>query len=125
MKRSSGILGILVVGTIAAWGCGKGPTDPGGGNGGGGPDQGLMDLSGSWTGTITDSVGTCATESIQVDLSQSLEDAHGFTGAKAVGSFSTPCEGSLTLSLYINKANNLTGNLQGKGHITGDASAKA
>lgn len=122
MKRSLGILRVLLVGMIGVTGCGGGsPTDPGNG-GGGAPVE--MDLSGSWTGTVSDRVGSCQPESFTVNFTQTVENANGFSGAKITGSFSTPCEGSFALQLYL-KGNHLLGNVSGKGHVDGTASLSA
>ena len=121
MKRSFGILGVALVGMIGVAGCGGGPTAPKGGGGGGSGDA---DISGAWSGTVTDRAGSCGSENFSVALAQSAVDANGFQGGKAVGSFSTPCGGQFTLQLYV-KGNNLFGSVGGKGHVSGAVSGSS
>jgi hypothetical protein len=123
MKRSLGILGILLAGIIVVLGCGGGgsPTSP---PINGGPSTDL-NLSGTWSGTVSDRSGSCATESFSVDLAQGTENANGFNGPKITGSFSTPCQGQFALQLFLN-GNHVIGNIGGgKGHVDGVASASA
>ena len=120
MKRSSGILGVALVGMIGVSGCGGGPTAPKGGGGGGSADA---DISGAWSGTVTDRAGSCGSESFSVALVQSAVDANGFQGGKAIGAFSTPCGGQFSLQIF--KGDNLLGNVGGKGHVSGSVSGSS
>lgn len=122
MRRSLGILRVLLVGMIGVTGCGGGsPTNPNPPNGGPSLD---LDLSGEWTGTVTDRAGSCQPESFSVNLVQTVENAHGFNGPKITGSFSTSCQGAFPLQLFL-KDNHVVGSITGKGHVDGVASSSA
>jgi len=122
MKRSLGILRVLLVGMIGVYGCGGGsPNSPLPNEGTPSPE---LDLSGPWSGTVTDRAGSCQPESFTVELTQGVENAHGFNGPKITGSFSTPCEGQFALQLFL-KGNHVIGSITGKGHVDGIASAAA
>jgi hypothetical protein len=121
MKWSFGILGVALVGMIGVAGCGGGPTAPKGGSGGGSADA---DISGAWSGTVTDRAGTCGSENFSVALAQSAVDANGFQGGKAVGSFSTPCDGQFSLQLFV-QGDHLLGNVGGRGHVSGSVNGSS
>jgi hypothetical protein len=119
MRWSLGVLRVVLVGLIAVAGCGGGPTQPN-------PPNGSQDadISGAWSGTVTDRAGSCGPEHFSVVLTQSAVNANGFQGGKAVGSFSTPCAGQFSLQIYV-KGNNLLGDVGGKGHVSGSVSGSS
>lgn len=122
MKRSLWILRVMLVGAIGVTGCGGGPTAPPP-EGGGPPAE--LNLTGSWTGTVTDYLGSCQPESFAVDLSQGeSEDYFGGRSAKISGNFSTPCQGSFSIRGSM-VGGRLYGSIAGKGRITGTATSNA
>ena len=122
MKRSLWISSLMLVGALGVTVCGTGPTGPPG-EGAGAPAP--LDLSGTWTGTVTDFVGSCRPEPFTVNLSQGeTADYFGGRSAPFSGDFSTPCQGSLSIRGSL-VGGSLYGSIAGKGRITGNATARS
>ena len=120
MKRSLWIFGVVLVGAIGVTGCGGGPTAPPSDQ----PPAGLQ-LAGTWSGTVTDLIGSCQPESFTVQISQGEgEDYFGARSAAISGDFSTPCQGSFSIRGSLVGAS-LYGGIAGKGRVTGTATASA
>jgi hypothetical protein len=124
MKRSLWILRLVWIGAMSVTGCGGGPTaPPPDGDGGGPPAE--VNLTGNWTGTVTDLLGSCQPESFSVALQQGeIEPYFKGQSAKVDGTFSTPCQGSFAIHGSL-VGGGLYGSIFGKGRITGSATTNA